>query len=238
MQVEHRERDWQRLQSFDRVYYSRANRLRKESDASPTDPKNYFNPNECLMEATNRSLQSNHSSRPVARTRSFDRLFTNSHLTALIKGLKSVSYFRKGLRKVMKPVSLPRDRSLDRMTDPLPAGREFTTFDLGQNSEDLVPLLAKVAPESFGKSLVASRRSISPFASSAESKTRMTQSRLRGRSDIPCPKPSIHRKKYVDRSLLRAPSRLAPTNDATKEWEISLSMRLTAQRRKRVARKL
>ena len=245
MRIAHREHDWERLQSFDREVYQKANRLRQDSDASPVDPTEYFNPNEGLLRTADAQTLCRSSSRPATRSRSFERLFSTPYLNSLLKSLQTVSHYRKGLRTLMKPASLPREKSFEQVKEAEPAGREFTTFDLGRNSDDLVPMLAKLAPDRFGREDRGGRRSVTPYTGSQEGRKKATPSRARrSRLDMlvtdvrgHCKEPIVKRKKYVDRSLLRAPSRSGPSNDATKEWEICMSMHLTAVRRKQEARK-
>ena len=214
--------DWSRLQSFPKEVYRKASLLRQESEAAPADPSAFFNPNECLHRTYDKPKESRPKSRRSPSKRSFDRLFSNSTVSAMLRGLKPVAHFRQGLEKVMKPIQ--RHRSVDRISERL-EGREFSTVDLGKHSDNLKPLLAQLCPDRFSRPASRLQRSSSP------QETR--ESRHKRSPPKPRERPRRLLWKYVDRSLLKGRSRREDNQSALKEWEISLSMHTNSVLRRR-----
>ena len=215
--------DWVRLQSFSNDVYRKASLLQQDSAAAPSDPTAFFNPNECLQRMSLRTKEQRTETRRSPSKRSFDRLFTNASLSAMLRGLKPVALFRQGLDKVLQK-GMKRHRSVDRISERL-EGREFSTLDLGKHSDNLKPLFAQLCPERFSRPVSRLQRSPSPL------ETRESRSK-----PSPAKKPrERHRHllwKNVDRSLLKGKTRSGESN-TLKEWEISLSMRANRVQRRR-----
>lgn len=215
--------DWVRLQSFSNEVYRKASLLRQESAAAPSDPTAFFNPNECLQRVSMRTKDQRPQSKRSPAKRSFDRLFTNASLSAMLKGLKPVSLFRQELDQVMNK-GIKRHRSVDRISERL-EGREFSTLDLGKHSDNLKPLFAQICPERFSRPASRMQRSPSPLETRD---SRAKRSPLKPRE-----RPRRLLWKNVDRSLLKGKTRPGDSNGALKEWEISLSMHANRVLRRR-----